>query len=126
MIECWPFLTDEEKEYIKEFGCFDCTDCKIPYLLEKQMSLYRELWSRIGGRPWTFIRRDLYHLAPLANIVVFVSAGFLAGVYFPVIFYWVASSGWNLVIVFTGAWLIGVLHGHFYWGKDWIEGQKKP
>ena len=37
------------------------------------MNLYRWLWSRIGGRPWTYIIRDFYHHHPV--IVGFLTLG---------------------------------------------------
>jgi hypothetical protein len=35
--------------------------------------IYRWIWSRIGGRPWTYIMRDFYHDHPL--IVLFCTLG---------------------------------------------------
>jgi len=31
---CWEFMTEKEREWVKIHGCWDCTDCKIPYLEE--------------------------------------------------------------------------------------------
>lgn len=49
--------------------------------------LYRMLWSRIGGRPWTYIIREWYHANP---ILVILGLGGLA------------------------TW-IGVILGHLFW-----------
>ncbi len=91
------------------------------------MSVYKWFYTYITPwwkRPLTYVRRDFYHITPLLNIVLFVSVGFFAGIFFPEIYHWVGQRGWHLVIIFAGAWLIGVIQGHFYWGKKYIEGQK--
>jgi len=41
--------------------------------------LYRVLWSRIGGRPWTYIIRDSYHRRPLLWLALTTAAGILLG-----------------------------------------------
>ena len=88
------------------------------------MKIYRWFWSHTIGRPFTYWRRDVYHLAPLVNIVVFVTVGFLAGFFYPTIFYWVQLKWYHLVELFALAWFIGVLQSHFYWGKEYVKGQK--
>ncbi len=40
---------------------------------------YRALWSRIGGRPWTYIIRDTYHQYPLLWLLLFAGLGILLG-----------------------------------------------
>ena len=30
-MNCWDYMTEEEKDYVKEYGCFACSDCAIPY-----------------------------------------------------------------------------------------------
>jgi len=87
-------------------------------------NLYKKFWSVIGGRPWTFIRRDIYHLAPLVNIVVFITIGFFSGLFYHEILQWVTSAWWHPIALVATFWFIGVLQSHFHWGKDWIEGQK--
>jgi len=37
------------------------------------VNIYKWLWTRIGGRPWTYIMRDFYHAHPL--IVFFCTLG---------------------------------------------------
>lgn len=80
------------------------------------MDFYRALWSRIGGRPWTYIARDIYHRVEYLVLVTLVVVGYLIG-----------TSGlmnwrWFLVIMVT--YTIGYVHGHFFWGKDYIPNQK--
>ena len=41
--------------------------------------LYRALWSRIGGRPWTYITRDSYHGKPLLWLALATALGILLG-----------------------------------------------
>ncbi|MCD6453566.1 MAG: hypothetical protein J7K77_04705 [Dehalococcoidales bacterium] len=41
--------------------------------------LYKALWSRVGGRPWTYIIRDCYHRQPLIWIMLSVALGILLG-----------------------------------------------
>ncbi len=43
------------------------------------MSLYKWLWSRIGGRPWTYIIRDSYHTRPIWWILAITAIGVLLG-----------------------------------------------
>lgn len=41
--------------------------------------LYRALWSRIGGRPWTHIIRDNQRRRPLLWLLLAGAAGILLG-----------------------------------------------
>jgi len=41
--------------------------------------LYKALWSRIGGRPWTYIIRDSYHYRPLIWLALATGIGTLLG-----------------------------------------------
>ena len=43
------------------------------------MSLYKELWSRVGGRPWTYILRDVWHELEGLCITGLVAIGALLG-----------------------------------------------
>ncbi len=76
--------------------------------------LYQKLWSLIGGRPWTFIWRDIYHSAPIVVQVVW----FMIGV---AIYQW---QGWRGVAIFWPIYMLGFVGGHFHWGKGWIKGQR--
>lgn len=70
-------------------------------LLEK---LYHQLWSRVGGRPWTDIVRGEQKKSPLVFLLIFLGLGILTG----------KTAGkywWQILIGF----LVGVLCGHFWW-----------
>jgi len=43
------------------------------------MYIYEVVWSRIGGRPWTYIIRDSYHKRPVLWIVGFLIGGTVVG-----------------------------------------------
>jgi len=80
------------------------------------MSLYKWIWSRIGGRPWTYISRDIYHkLEYLALISIFIGG------------YAVGKSGlvsWKWFLIIMAVYTIGYIHGHFFWGTEYIPGQQ--
>jgi hypothetical protein len=40
---------------------------------------YESLWSRLGGRPWTYIIRDSYHQRPLLWLALTTGIGVLLG-----------------------------------------------
>ena len=88
-------------------------------------SLYKKLWSLIGGRPWTFVRRDWFHEFEIINIVFFVSIGFVSGIFFWDIYYWFVAHPYFLILLVAGFYFVGVLQGYFYWGKKWVKGQKR-
>jgi hypothetical protein len=75
---------------------------------------YKALWTRFGGRPWTYIARDSYHEQPLVWIVCLLSVGAVIGWHF----------GMLNFLKFQGILLIGVLVGHFFWGTRYIHDQK--
>ena len=78
------------------------------------MNLYKELWSRIGGRPWTYIIRDTWH-----KFEWFWIAGLMA------LGGWTAAT-WGLPVLFEGlaVFTVGYIFGHFFWGTQWQPGQK--
>lgn len=76
-------------------------------------NLYRWLWTKIGKRPWTFITRDIWHQFEYIMQIVWFFAGI--GVYI-----WI---GWFGVLLFFIFYTIGYINGHFFWGKEWQEGQ---
>lgn len=76
------------------------------------MNIYKALWSKIGGRPWTFISRDVWHQLEYVPIVLLFAGGYYFG-----------RTGGELLpvlIIFT----IGYIMGHFFWGTSYIPGQK--
>lgn len=72
---------------------------------------YRWLWSRIGGRKWTYIVRDFAYQNPLVLIILF----FLVGYYMRQLFH-------SDDIPKIGA---GLLLAHLFWGTKWHKGQGK-
>ncbi|ACZ61458.1 MAG: hypothetical protein QQM50_04215 [Dehalococcoides mccartyi] len=77
------------------------------------MNLYRELWSRIGGRPWTYILRDLWHKYEGLCILALVAGGAFLG-------HWL----WHSVLWYLLNFTFGYIAGHLFWGKDYIPDQK--
>jgi len=49
--------------------------------------LYKAIWSRFGGKPWTIILRESYHKYPLL---------------------WIVGLGW------FATW-VGIVIGHIWW-----------
>jgi len=77
------------------------------------MNLYKWLYSRIGGRPWTFIIRDFYHKFEFFWIVGLVGLGVWLG----------HNYNWRSMLI---GWLIfslGYLTGHLFWGTRYIPNQ---
>ena len=66
--------------------------------------LYEWVWSRVGGRPFTYIIRDEQKKEPLLFILLFLGLGMLlvkiAG-----------KNWWQLLLGF----LVGILVGHLWW-----------
>lgn len=60
---------------------------------------YRALWSRVGGKPWTYIVR-----AEFNNPLYWFPLGLLVG------YVWELDLGWIAGLA------VGVLLGHFWWG----------
>ncbi len=74
--------------------------------------LYRFIWSRIGGRPWTFILRDIWHKFEGLCIISLIAIGALLGHWLWEVIFW-------LLLVFA----IGYIAGHLFWGKKYIPNQ---
>jgi len=81
------------------------------------MDFYKVLWSRIGGRPWTYIARDIYHRVEYLVLVCLFIGGYAVGQSH--------LAGWKWFLVIISAYTMGYIHGHFFWGKDYIPGQKE-
>ncbi len=88
------------------------------YTVEKrgwlQYSVYKKLWSIIGGRPWTFITRDIWHQFEY----IMQMAWFFIGIG---IYIWI---GWFGVLLFIIFYTLGYINGHFFWGKKYMPWQK--
>ena len=78
------------------------------------VDLYKWLWSRVGGRPWTYILRDAWDNAEFFWIVGLVSLGIWLGHIY----------SWHTVLI---GWLIfsaGYVFGHLFWETKHIPGQE--
>ena len=78
------------------------------------MNLYKELWSRIGGRPFTYILRDIWHRYEFIWIVALIAIGVWMG----------HNFDWLEVLKIMGIFTVGYIAGHLFWGKLWIPDQK--
>jgi len=76
--------------------------------------LYRQLWSRLGGRPWTYILRDIYHEAEWLVQTFFFAIGAAAGHFAP---WWALAAAWTL-------YTAGYISGHLFWGTGYRPGQQ--
>ncbi len=72
------------------------------------------LWHWIGGRPWTYIWRDIYHRTPIVIQVLWFFIG--VGVYH--------FFGWWGILFWWVIYLFGFLEGHFHWGKKYEPNQQ--
>ena len=77
-------------------------------------NLYKWLWSHIGGRPWTYIWRDIYHEAEWLIQTVWFATGVAVGIYF----------SWKLALIMWAIYTYGYINGHFFWGTPWIKRQR--
>ena len=77
-------------------------------------SPYKKLWSLIGGRPWTFILRDLWHKAEFVWIIGLICIGVAIGHYLD----------WIKVLIVLGIFTVGFIVGHLFWGRKYIPGQE--
>lgn len=76
--------------------------------------LYYKLYSKIGGRPWTYIIRDFYHKYEYLIIIYSFSAGFFLRPH--------CSIKEFLIGAITAT--IGLILGHLFWGTPYVEGQR--
>ena len=80
------------------------------------MNFYRWLWNRIGGRPWTYIARDVYHKFEYIWLVGLFISGFAVGIS--------GLVSWKWLIIIIAVYTIGYIHGHFFWGTPYKENQQ--
>ncbi len=66
--------------------------------------LYKQLWTRVGGEPWTDIIREDQEREPLVYLLIFFSLGIMA----------VKLTGkrWRWIVMAFG---LGIIAGHFWW-----------
>ena len=76
-------------------------------------NLYKKLWSRIGGRPWTYIIRDFWHKYKGLCIIGLIAVGVVLGQYY-----------FERVLWLLGAFALGYIAGHLFWGTAYKPGQK--
>ena len=76
-------------------------------------NLYKILWKRIGGRPWTYILRDAWHKVEGLWIIGLIIIGAMLGRFW-----------WNMIFWFLLIFAIGYIAGHLFWGKDYIPDQR--
>jgi hypothetical protein len=77
-------------------------------------NLYNLLWSKCGGRPWTYILRDAWYKLEFLWLIGLVAAGALLGHWF-----------WHLIFWLLTAFALGYIAGHLFWGKDYIPNQRE-
>lgn len=75
---------------------------------------YKKLWSLIGGRPWTYILRDIWHKAQIVWIIGLIACGVVLG----------HNFNWITVLEIIGVFTLGFIFGHLFWGKEYILDQK--
>ncbi len=74
------------------------------------MNLYKELWSRIGGRKWTYIMRDFAYQNPMLMFFIGIGIGI-----------WLHSwLEWRDVI--SGG--VCLLLAHLFWGTKYRKNQQ--
>ena len=78
------------------------------------MNPYKWLWSKIGGRPWTYILRDVWHEAEWVYQALWFAIGVVAASHF----------GWKGALIAFGIYTFGYINGHLWWGTKYIKGQK--
>lgn len=76
-------------------------------------SFYQAIWSKIGGRPWTYIIRDTWHMLEGIWIISLIAIGAALG-------HWL----WHLIFPFLLVFAFGYVAGHLFWGTRYIPGQK--
>ena len=74
--------------------------------------LYRKLWSRLGGRPWTYILRDTWHKLEGLWIIGLVAVGACLGHWF-----------WDSILWLLSAFALGYIAGHLFGGTRYSPGQ---
>ena len=76
------------------------------------MNIYQRLYSKIGGRPWTYILRDTWYQFEGLWLIGLVAIGALLG-------HWL----WDLILWLLLAFALGYIAGHLFWGTSYVPGQ---
>ena len=66
--------------------------------------LYKMVWSRVGGKPFTEVTREEQTKAPLLFMLIFAGLGIL-------LFRFAGRNWWKVLLVFA----FGVVVGHIFW-----------
>jgi len=74
--------------------------------------IYKILWHAIGGRPWTYIMRDIWHKYEGLCIIILVALGALLG-------HWLWPLAFWLLLVFA----FGYIASHLFWSTKYIPDQ---
>ena len=74
--------------------------------------IYKALWQVIGGRPWTYIMRDIWHKYEGLCIITLVALDTLLG-------HWLWPLAFWLLFIFA----LGYIAGHLFWGTKYIPNQ---
>ncbi len=82
----------------------------------RSINIYKVLWSKIGGRPWTYIARDIYHKLEYLVLVSLFTGGYFLGKS--------ELVSWKWFLIIMAAYTVGFIHGHFFWGTKYISDQK--
>ena len=80
-------------------------------------NVYKKLWSILGGRPWTYIARDLYHQFEYVWLVSIFVGGFAVGIS--------GRVSWKWFLIIMIAYTVGYIHGHFFWGTTYTPDEKE-
>ena len=75
---------------------------------------YKKLWTKLGGRPWTFILRDVYHQTEYFAIIVIAVTCFWLGTVWD----------WETFGISCGMFTAGYICGHLFWGKEYKKDQE--
>lgn len=75
---------------------------------------YKWLYTRLGGKPWTDIWRDIWHQYEWFMQTLWFGTGLIVGIFF----------SWKLALVIWAVYTYGYLNGHFFWGTPW-KGRKQ-
>ncbi len=79
-----------------------------------KINIYKSIWKVIGGRPWTYILRDLWHKYELVWIIIIFSAGVAMGLFCDI----------DTIIKVSASFITGYIFGHLFWGKEYIPDQQ--
>lgn len=82
-------------------------------------NIYKKLWSLIGGRPWTYILRDIWHRFEWFPQMEWYAYGALTH-------YAIEKFNlpWWVHFIPIALYTHGYIKGHIHWGTKYEPGQK--